>query len=141
MKIYSVVLALVASLVVGCGGGPECPGCVVSYELKVELANGSPHERICDFQYSFRSLDGSLINGPQVPLRSVAAGGSISATDNVPTGQTVAVTAACWHPAYPNDSPFHAAASMRTGPLSGHVTCSADYSESGGVASMSLVCQ
>lgn len=122
---------------VGCSGDSEAE----TKDVTFELLNDSDSERICDFQYSFRDADGALVNGPQVPLRTVAAHQSIGATANVPLNQVVALTAACWHPKYPEESIIHAASSLRTEPVHDHVACRAVYTEDGGGPLMTILCQ
>lgn len=146
----AVVFAYVSVFsVVGCGESVDHVDDVVTdasvilpyYQVTIDVTNNAADERYCDFRYSFQTYDMRTVNGPQVPLRIVGSQQSIGTTVSVPMAQVVALTAACWHPEYPDGSTLQATASLRTDPLHDHIACHGVYSEANGIPAMVLSCQ
>jgi hypothetical protein len=150
MKIYSVVLMLVASVVVGCGGNKECDDCqtaegtegvaaaacprdeceppedpVESIVVSADLKNTTANERACDMAHSYILANGATAPG-ELYIFTVPPGGTKTHTIVAPLGSSVVFTARCWLPGYQERVEL-AVGSVRTGALYGSWAIHATY--------------
>jgi hypothetical protein len=127
VKIYSVVMAFVAIVVVGCGGEGTCSDCVSIESLSggvgasacppdecepsgepaeyvsvsTDLVNTASGDRACHLSYSFVLANGTAAPG-ELYAFTLSAGGTKTYNFAAPGGSSVVFTARCWHPGYPD---------------------------------------
>lgn len=136
------VISVVLLMAVACGG-EEKPQNEGPYTLTLTIQNMASDERVCQLTYILGEEYVTIVPGQMLAPRETREG-----EVTVPAGESVSISAGCWHPAPPppdagadagEENPIRASTRLNTLPMRGDVTCNAIYDESNG-PNMALPC-
>lgn len=112
--------------------GPEDPDPVlITRTLKLQIWNASPETRVCQLTYRYPNADGTDTSITRLAAGSLSADERRLFTESIPYNKSVTITAACWHPGYP-EVDIRAGATLTTLPMDQNRECMQAYSETYG---------